>query len=118
MAAHDQVALAEIDLYGELMIAAAATPFERLPADLIDEVLRVAHGAERRIDRDRYREIGEAQVPSQALSQGKPLPRIPAQTRAPQPRMPQPRAPQTRAPQPRAPQGSEKTSEAQTDQRG
>ncbi len=41
MAAHDQVALAEIDLYGELIIAAAATPFERLPADRIDEVLRV-----------------------------------------------------------------------------
>ena len=43
MAAHDQVALAEIDLYGELIIAAAATPFERLPADRIDEVLRVEH---------------------------------------------------------------------------
>jgi hypothetical protein len=41
VAAHDQVALAEIDLYGELIIAAAATPFERLPADRIDEVLRV-----------------------------------------------------------------------------
>jgi hypothetical protein len=48
VAAHDPVALAEIDLYGELMIAAAATPFERLPADLIDEVLRVAHGPEQR----------------------------------------------------------------------
>jgi hypothetical protein len=43
VAAHDQVALAEIDLYGELIIAAAATPFERLPADRIDEVLRVEH---------------------------------------------------------------------------
>jgi len=87
VAAHDPVALAEIDLYGELMIAAAATPFERLPADRIDEVLRVVPGAERRIDR--YRELGEAQVPSQGRSpgQGKPpgqgrtVPTIPAQAR-------------------------------------
>ena len=41
MAAHDPVALAEIDLYSDLMIAAAATPFDRLPTDRIDEVLRV-----------------------------------------------------------------------------
>ena len=41
MAAHDPVALAEIDLYGDLIIAAAATPFERLSADRIDQVLRV-----------------------------------------------------------------------------
>ncbi|MFC1420160.1 hypothetical protein [Streptacidiphilus cavernicola] len=41
VAAHDQVALAEIDLYGDLIIAAAATPFERLSADRIDQVLRV-----------------------------------------------------------------------------
>lgn len=85
MAAHDPVALAEIDLYGELMIAAAATPFERLPADLIDEVLRVAHGTEHRIDR--YRELGEAQVPSQ----GKAVPTIPAQSRASQSGASQPR---------------------------
>ncbi|QMU74416.1 hypothetical protein GXW83_32010 [Streptacidiphilus sp. PB12-B1b] len=75
MAAHDPVALAEIDLYGELMIAAAATPFERLPADLIDKVLRVVHGpdrrAERRADRcsehgpDRRHGLAEAKVPPQ-----------------------------------------------------
>ena len=41
MAAHDPVALAEIDLYGDLIIAAAATPFDRLSADRIDQVLRV-----------------------------------------------------------------------------
>ena len=60
MPAHDPVALAEIDLYGELMIAAAATPFERLPADLIDEVLRVVHGPDRRYD------LGEGGIPPQA----------------------------------------------------
>ncbi|WP_043265543.1 hypothetical protein [Streptomyces sp. CT34] len=37
----DHVALAEIDLTGELMIAAAAASEERLSADLIDEVLHV-----------------------------------------------------------------------------
>ncbi|WP_435132601.1 hypothetical protein [Actinacidiphila sp. bgisy144] len=38
----DPVALAEIDLYGELMIAASATVEERLSSDRIDEVLDVA----------------------------------------------------------------------------
>ena len=75
MAAHDPVALAEIDLYGELMIAAAATPFERLPADRIDEVLRVVHRTERRIDR--YCELTEAQAKSQPKAQ------VPAQAKAP-----------------------------------
>ena len=67
VAAHDPVALAEIDLYGELMIAAAATPYERLPADRIDEVLRVVPGPEGRADRygDRYYELTEAQIPAQ-----------------------------------------------------
>ncbi|GHG44890.1 MULTISPECIES: hypothetical protein [Streptomyces] len=37
----DGVALAEIELCGELMIAASAADGERLSADLIDEVLRV-----------------------------------------------------------------------------
>ncbi|MFD7863218.1 hypothetical protein [Streptomyces sp. NPDC057682] len=37
----DHVALAEIDLCGELMIAAAAAIGERLSADRIDEVLDV-----------------------------------------------------------------------------
>ncbi|GAA4658327.1 hypothetical protein GCM10023347_06930 [Streptomyces chumphonensis] len=35
----DREALAEIELYGELIIAASAEPEERLSADRIDEVL-------------------------------------------------------------------------------
>ncbi|MGD3110156.1 hypothetical protein [Streptomyces sp. YGL11-2] len=42
----DHVALAEIDLTGELMIAAAAANEDRLSADRIDEVLHV-DGADR-----------------------------------------------------------------------
>ncbi|WP_175408926.1 hypothetical protein [Streptomyces sp. TRM64462] len=42
----DHVALAEIELCGELMIAASATEAERLSADLIDEVLKVGPGTE------------------------------------------------------------------------
>ncbi|MFF0477324.1 hypothetical protein [Streptomyces sp. NPDC004284] len=38
----DSVALAEIELCGELIIAASAADGERLSADRIDEVLRVA----------------------------------------------------------------------------
>ncbi|MFD7321802.1 hypothetical protein ACFV9D_12095 [Streptomyces sp. NPDC059875] len=38
----DCVALAEIELCGELIIAASATDGERLSVDRIDEVLRVA----------------------------------------------------------------------------
>jgi hypothetical protein len=38
----DCVALAEIELCGELIIAASATDGERLSSDRIDEVLRVA----------------------------------------------------------------------------
>ncbi|QGV79823.1 hypothetical protein [Streptomyces ficellus] len=37
----DHVALAEIELCGELMIAASSADGERLSADLIDEVLNV-----------------------------------------------------------------------------
>ncbi|MFI9721251.1 hypothetical protein ACIHFE_16655 [Streptomyces sp. NPDC052396] len=37
----DPVALIEIDLYGELMIAASSAQEERLSPDRIDEVLRV-----------------------------------------------------------------------------
>ncbi|MFV0129127.1 hypothetical protein ACLGI4_15710 [Streptomyces sp. HMX112] len=40
----DYVALAEIELCGELMIAASATDGERLSADLIDAVLKVSPG--------------------------------------------------------------------------
>ncbi|RFU85750.1 hypothetical protein DY218_15680 [Streptomyces triticagri] len=39
---HDHVALDEIELCGELIIAASAAAGERLSFDLIDEVLRVA----------------------------------------------------------------------------
>ncbi|MGW1882106.1 hypothetical protein [Streptomyces sp. NPDC001970] len=38
----DHVALAEIELCGELMIAASAADEERLSADRIDEVLNVS----------------------------------------------------------------------------
>ncbi|WP_255954410.1 hypothetical protein [Streptomyces odontomachi] len=41
-AVQDHVALAEIELCGELMIAASAAHGERLSADRIDEVLKVA----------------------------------------------------------------------------
>ncbi|MBA2947325.1 hypothetical protein [Streptomyces himalayensis] len=41
-AVQDHVALAEIELCGELIIAASASREERLSSDLIDEVLRVA----------------------------------------------------------------------------
>ncbi|MEU0956576.1 hypothetical protein ABZ353_30230 [Streptomyces niveus] len=42
---HDHVALAEIELCGELMIAASSADGERLSPDRIDEVLKV--GVER-----------------------------------------------------------------------
>ncbi|WP_079152591.1 hypothetical protein [Streptomyces sp. RTd22] len=45
----DPVALVEIDLYGELMIAAASADEDRLSPDRIDEVLRVE--ADRSADR-------------------------------------------------------------------
>ncbi|AKH83791.1 hypothetical protein AA958_18035 [Streptomyces sp. CNQ-509] len=45
-AVQDHVALAEIELCGELIIAATSAPEERLSDDRIDEVLRVE--AERR----------------------------------------------------------------------
>ncbi|WP_228984162.1 hypothetical protein [Streptomyces sp. DH12] len=41
----DHVALAEIELCGELMIAASATEAERLSPDRIDEVLKVSAAA-------------------------------------------------------------------------
>ncbi|WP_455360607.1 hypothetical protein [Streptomyces sp. SYSU K21746] len=41
-AVQDYVALAEIELCGELIIAASAADEERLSADRIDEVLKVA----------------------------------------------------------------------------
>ncbi|MEV4437765.1 hypothetical protein AB0K09_01905 [Streptomyces sp. NPDC049577] len=40
----DPVALIEIDLYGELMIAASSAAEDRLSAARIDEVLRVVRG--------------------------------------------------------------------------
>ncbi|MCC3779354.1 hypothetical protein [Streptomyces sp. UNOB3_S3] len=43
----DPVALIEIDLYGELMIAASMADEERLSADRIDEVLRVVRPVRR-----------------------------------------------------------------------
>ncbi|GAB3672442.1 hypothetical protein [Streptomyces sparsus] len=41
-AVQDREALAEIELYGELIIAAAAEPDDRLSDDRIDEVLRAS----------------------------------------------------------------------------
>lgn len=43
----DPVALIEIDLYGELMIAASMADEERLSVDRIDEVLRVVRPVRR-----------------------------------------------------------------------
>lgn len=43
MAADDPVALAEIEMYGDLMIAAAATSRAMLPLERIDTILRVEH---------------------------------------------------------------------------
>ncbi|GGO46517.1 hypothetical protein [Streptomyces lasiicapitis] len=45
-AVQDHVALAEIELCGELIIAASAARGERLSADRIDEVLQVSDGYE------------------------------------------------------------------------
>ncbi|MFB7919027.1 hypothetical protein [Streptomyces sp. NPDC056061] len=45
----DHVALAEIELCGELMIAASSAIGERLSADRIDEVLNVRVIAERAV---------------------------------------------------------------------
>lgn len=45
-AVQDHVALAEIELCGELIIAASAACGERLSADRIDEVLQVSGGRE------------------------------------------------------------------------
>lgn len=42
LAVQDHIALAEIELCGDLMIAASAAREERLSADRIDEVLKVA----------------------------------------------------------------------------
>ncbi|MDQ0794936.1 hypothetical protein [Streptomyces sp. B1I3] len=44
--AQDRVALAEIELCGELMIAASAAPEDRLSHDRIDEVLNVRQGGD------------------------------------------------------------------------
>jgi hypothetical protein len=44
--AQDRVALAEIELCGELMIAAADAPEDRLSPDRIDEVLNVRAAGE------------------------------------------------------------------------
>jgi hypothetical protein len=45
MAVQDHIALAEIEMCGELIIAASAAHEERLSADRIDEVLNVAEAA-------------------------------------------------------------------------
>ncbi|MDI3388958.1 hypothetical protein QIS99_22575 [Streptomyces sp. B-S-A8] len=45
---HDHVALAEIEMCGELIIAASMADEERLSADRIDEVLKVYDAEESR----------------------------------------------------------------------
>ncbi|WP_282202200.1 hypothetical protein [Kitasatospora fiedleri] len=72
---HDRTALDEIDLTGELMIAASASRAERLAAEQIDEVLLAPRGGPDR-----------------------------SEPRAPEPRAPEPRAPEARAPQQRTPE--------------
>lgn len=49
----DHVALAEIELCGELIIAASASGEERLSSDRIDEVLNVSTDVERHRTEDR-----------------------------------------------------------------
>lgn len=51
----DPVALVEIDLYGELMIAAASADEDRLSPDRIDEVLRVEADRSDSAERSRRR---------------------------------------------------------------
>jgi hypothetical protein len=84
----DHVALAEIELCGELMIAASAAVGERLSPDRIDEVLMVTAD---RIDRDRIDRTDRA---VRADRQELPSPRTPssivAASRAPTPGVKQP----------------------------
>lgn len=84
----DHVALAEIELCGELMIAASAAVGERLSPDRIDEVLMVTAD---RVDRDRADRTDRA---VRADRQELPSPRPPssrvAASRAPTPGVKQP----------------------------
>ncbi|WP_037842770.1 hypothetical protein [Streptomyces sp. NRRL F-5126] len=52
---HDHVALVEIELCGELMIAASDADGDRLSPDRIDEVLKVEADRAARLRRDRRR---------------------------------------------------------------
>ena len=62
----DHVALVEIELCGELMIAASATEGDRLSPDLIDEVLNVGAGrTASRLPRTRLT-LGSAPDPGEA----------------------------------------------------
>ncbi|QKW10998.1 hypothetical protein HUT18_18985 [Streptomyces sp. NA04227] len=63
-AVHDHVALAEIELCGDLMIAASATRAERLSADRIDEILRVHDERHRRLPEERRRHRHRGTGPS------------------------------------------------------
>ncbi|WP_051945280.1 hypothetical protein [Streptacidiphilus rugosus] len=68
MATDDPIALAEIEMYGDLMIAAAATPGERLSPERIDTILRV----------EREREALTPRVPQQRVSEEDDPPSAPA----------------------------------------
>jgi hypothetical protein len=87
----DHVALAEIELCGELMIAASAAVGERLSPDRIDEVLMVTAD---RADRDRIDRIDRTDRAVRADRQELPSPRPPssrvAASRAPTPGVKQP----------------------------
>ncbi|MFG2312829.1 hypothetical protein ACGFS9_29775 [Streptomyces sp. NPDC048566] len=64
-AVQDHVALAEIELCGELMIAASAADEERLSLESIDEVLKVAEERARPCGAD-GRDTGRAAGPAPA----------------------------------------------------
>lgn len=83
----DHVALAEIELCGELMIAASAAVGERLSPDRIDEVLMVTAD---RIDRDRIDRADRADRTDRCV-------------RADRPELPSPRPPSSRMAASRSP---------------
>jgi hypothetical protein len=70
VAADDPVALAEIEMYSDLMIAAAGTSHTRLPLERIDTILRVERDPNRpRVPQQRVSEedaaaaVGSEQSP-------------------------------------------------------
>jgi hypothetical protein len=62
VAADDLVALSEIEMYSDLIIAAAATPGERLTEERIDTILRVERDPE--MPRVPHQRVGDEGRPS------------------------------------------------------